>query len=467
MQYSTVNLSKTKDRYDFRIDSEFYRTKFLDLEKILNNKPLILLEEAALKVSDGTHFTPTYYEEGIPFLSAINIQENELDLSRNYQYISPEVHRGLYKRCDPKANDILLRKVGVGPRWACVVPENINEFSIFVSVAQIRCKPSKINRYFLSTFINCCYGQEQLLRFNKGISQPDLHLEDIRRLLIPNLNENFQKEIERLYLLRQSNINNSKKLFNEAEQILLSELGLTNWKPGHQLSFVKNYSDSKNADRIDAEYFQPIYDEIANAIKSYRDGWDILGNHFIQNKRGFKIIPDDIYSYVEISCVRTSDGDIEPLVLYGNELPPNAKIKLLRDDILVSKVRPYRGAIGIIDSDNYVGSSAFTVLQPSGSITKEALIALLRTKPYLLLSLKFNTGTSYPTITDNDVLNFPIPLLSSDIQREIEKVISEAYKAKSASKKILDIAKHGVEIAIEKGEGEAQDWVSQEVKNNA
>jgi hypothetical protein len=103
------------------------------------------------------------------------------------------------------------------------------------------------------------------------------------------------------------------------------------------------------------------------------------------------------------------------------------------------------------------------VLQPSGNINKETLITLLKTKPYLQLSLKFNTGTSYPTITDNDILTLPIPLIPNDIQLEIKQKILEMHRVKSASKRLLDIAKHGVEMAIEKNEEEALKWIENEV----
>jgi hypothetical protein len=33
MQCSVLNFSKTKERYDFRIDSEFFHPKFLDLDE--------------------------------------------------------------------------------------------------------------------------------------------------------------------------------------------------------------------------------------------------------------------------------------------------------------------------------------------------------------------------------------------------------------------------------------------------
>ena len=66
--------------------------------------------------------------------------------------------------------------------------------------------------------------------------------------------------------------------YQKAQTLLLSELGLADWRPKHQLTFVKNYSDAKQAGRMDAEYYQPKYEEIVNVIKSYKGGWDTLEN---------------------------------------------------------------------------------------------------------------------------------------------------------------------------------------------
>ncbi len=85
-------------------------------------------------------------------------------------------------------------------------------------------------------------------------------------------------------------------------------------------------------------------------------------------------------------------------------------------------------------------------------------------KPLLDFSLKFNTGTSYPTITDEDILNFPLPKFDFKIQEEIKKKITEMYETKKLSKSLLKIAKRGVEIAIEKDEEEVENWINYELK---
>ncbi|MFM6304673.1 MAG: hypothetical protein ACKPFF_12335, partial [Planktothrix sp.] len=216
---------------NLRIDSEFMKKEYFIINSKIKKNDFQLLDYLASKISDGTHFTPKYTEIGIPFLSALNVQENYLNIAENYQFISVDEHKKLYKRCNPETNDILLRKVGVGARLACVVPENIFEFSIFVSVALVKCKVDKINPFFLSTFINTIYGQKQLIRFNKGITQPDLHLEEIRKLKVPIFKSSFQKKIEQIVRYSQKLREVASYLYQETENLLLSELNLKDWQP--------------------------------------------------------------------------------------------------------------------------------------------------------------------------------------------------------------------------------------------
>ena len=468
MQYSIVKLAKAKEKYDFRIDSEYYHPKFLDLEKRLGETATVILEDVACKVSDGTHFTPTYYDSGIPFLSAINIQENRLDLTKNFQYISPKEHSLLYRRSDPKANDILVRKVGVGPRWACVVPEGVQEFSIFVSVAQIRCQPGKINQFFLSTFINSRYGQEQLLRFNKGISQPDLHLEDICRLVIPMVSDTFQRVIERICLSSRKLTNETEDLYRESERILLFELGLLDWNPRHKLAFVGNYVDILSANRIDAEYFQPMYDELVEKVKQYRNGHKQLGKCVKIEDKNFLPKDDVSYKYIELANI-SANGNINGFIeAKGKELPTRARRKVNTGDLIVSSIEGSLSCIALITDDlnNALCSTGFYVIN-SDRLNSETLLVLLKSPVGQLQLKKGCSGTILTAIGNNEFKNVILPDVASKTQEDIKQKVTDMYKSKALSKSLLEIAKNGVEMAIETNEEEAQNWINQEVKSYA
>jgi len=458
MQYSIVNYSEL-EKTSLRFDPEYYHPLNLTLYEKLVLKPHQMIGEFSY-VTDGIH-NPIQFddESNINLISAKAPKDNYFDLS-GCGRISTE-QNSKNPRTRLKEDDVIVSSAGTIGNCA-VVDKSILPANSDRHVGIIRIKNGFLPR-FLSSFLLSKYGRFQTYRESTGNVQLNLFVYKIKEIIVPNLSKDFQEYIENVCIEANYLILSSDQLYSQAEQVLLSELGLLDWKPKHQLSFVRNYSDIESAERFDAEYFQPMYDEIENYIRSYENGNDLLRNQFKQNKKTFKIEPEREYQYVEIGCVNISDGSIDPLQLRGDELPTNAKIKLLENDLIVSTVRPYRGAIGIVDSNNYVGSGAFTVLQECGGINKETLMVFLRSKPMLSYSLKFNTGTSYPVITDNDILNFSVPIIRQEKQEQIKSKINEIRKAKYESRKLLEIAKRGVELAIEENEVEAEKWINEEL----
>lgn len=461
MKYSIVNYKTVKENSDFRIDADYFRPDFLNsLELVNSHKNSILSEISNINGGKRLPLNENFSDDGIPYIRAEDVK-NGFVRYENSPKISLKLHDVL-KRYQTKKDDVLITIVGNSIGDVGIVKFDLKKCNLTENCAKVT-NLKEVIPEFLFTFLLSKHGQIQIHREKVGTAQPKLALERIRKFRIPVFSDEFQNEFSKI--LNQANhlINQSKSLYSQAEQLLLSELGLLDWKPRHELAFVKNFSDTKGADRFDVEYFQPKYEEIIEAVKKYKGGFDTIRGQFKQNKKSFKKNLDKEYQYIEISCVNTTDGSVEPMKLQGSELPANAKIKFQKNDVIVSKVRPYRGAIGIIDSDEYVGSGAFTVLQESEDLNKETLMVFLRLKPLLDFSLKFNTGTSYPTITDEDILNFPLPKIDSKRQEEIRKKITEMYEMKKLSKSLLEIAKRGVEMAIEKDEQDAEKWIKSEI----
>ena len=132
----------------------------------------------------------------------------------------------------------------------------------------------------------------------------------------------------------------------------------------------------------------------------------------------------------------------------GKDLPANAKRVLKKGDIIVSKVRTYRGAITIVQEDGYVGSGAFCVLREKGRVNKETLLSCLCSDVFLTWSLKPSTGTSYPTLDNDDILDFPIPLLSQAEQAHIKQSVTASFDLLRESKVLRRRGKQSVEIAM-------------------
>lgn len=464
MRFTIEQLSNIKARFDSRIDAEFYQPLYKEMDKLLKKKNPKALSELAIKITDGTHFTPSYKSLGTPFLSAINVKENFLDINCGFQFISKEEHQILYKRCAPVAGDILLRKVGVGPRYATVIPKDIFEFSLFVSVALL--KITNINSYYLSTFINSKYGQLQLLRFNKGISQPDLHLEDIATLQVPILSIYFQNNIETIIEKSNKYEKMAKNYLDSSNVILAKELRLEDIKLYKELTFsIKNYSDVKDANRFDAEYFQPKYDETIKSIKNYFNGYAKLKN--IAKIKDVNFIPKskEEYKYIELANIAKS-GEINDCTLdFGENLPTRARRIVSTGDVLVSSIEGSLDSVALITSDNNnsLCSTGFYVIT-SNSINSETLFCLMKSE-FIQMQLKRGcSGTILTAINKDEFESIILPRINDNVQIQIKENIQEMYKLKRQSKQLLEIAKRGVEIAIEQDEDIATRWINQEMQ---
>ena len=118
------------------------------------------------KLTDGTHSTPKYTDSGVPFISVKDVSSGVLSFD-SAKHISESEHRELYKRCDPKRGDILLTKVGT--TGIPVIVDTDEEFSLFVSVAQLRFSHSLLDENYLLLLIQSPLVQQQCTEHTRGV----------------------------------------------------------------------------------------------------------------------------------------------------------------------------------------------------------------------------------------------------------------------------------------------------------
>ena len=97
-----------------------------------------------------------------------------------------------------------------------------------------------------------------------------------------------QKSIEDIYVESNRESRRSKALYLQAEQLLLDELGFKELDLSHQLCYTVPFKKTKEANRFDAEHFQPkcerLLQHLVNTGKT-----DLLGNLVAQPiKRGLQ-----------------------------------------------------------------------------------------------------------------------------------------------------------------------------------
>ena len=72
------------------------------------------------------------------------------------------------------------------------------------------------------------------------------------------------------------------------------------------------------------------------------------------------------------------------------------------------------------------------------------------------------SGTILTAINKTEFLNIPVPLIDKTVQEAIRLKIIKSMELKKQSEHLLEVAKRAVEIAIEKDEKTALDFIKQE-----
>jgi len=197
-----------------RLEPKFYIDKYLNnLEKIYSSKyPILALDRITSLISDGTHYTPTYVNQGVKFISVKDVRKGIISLS-NTKFITEEEADILDRRCKPQKDDVLLTKIGATFGYASVVTAT-ERFQIFVSLALLRPKKDLVDPKYLEILLNSQLAYIQFERVIKGAGVPDLHLEDIRKIKVPlpkievqkKIVEIFNEQSEKIYLNKNQRI---------------------------------------------------------------------------------------------------------------------------------------------------------------------------------------------------------------------------------------------------------------------
>lgn len=246
-----------------RLDAEYYQPRYLADAKRLAKIGLNPIGSFAF-VTDGIHASPDVVEEdGILYLSAKCIKDNTFALVDALQ-ISKAQHAA-NPRTSLRENDVLITTVGTIGNAAVVqrdiLPANADRH---LGIIRIH-KDSKVDPYYLATFLNSEYGLFQSLREATGNVQLNLFIEKIKELNAPLLpcadkvatltREAYEKHKEAAHYIEA------------AEKKLTEVLGLSDLVLSSQKCYSHKFSELQAEARFDAEYFSPKYQRIIKRLR--------------------------------------------------------------------------------------------------------------------------------------------------------------------------------------------------------
>ncbi|MEE9363098.1 MAG: restriction endonuclease subunit S [Cellulophaga sp.] len=165
------------------------------------------------KIYDGTHATPDYKKEGIPFYSVEHLTSNNF---LNTKFISKEVFEKENKRVKLEKEDVLMTRIGnIGT--SKYIDWDVNA-SFYVSLALIK-KSESNNTLFINQYIKSSFFQKELHKRIIHVAFPKkINLGEISYCLIntPSLTEqvkiaDFLTKIDKKINLVEKQLTDSKQ----------------------------------------------------------------------------------------------------------------------------------------------------------------------------------------------------------------------------------------------------------------
>ena len=449
MRHSVVNFSEVEVVEDFRLDAEYWHPVFVHNSTLVS--PHNRLRDFVYQNIANIKSSPINRDFEYLEISQISLSNFEYQTTTVKLGEEPDRAHHLLKRGDvvvstvrPNRNAIAFIKTNdiVGSSGLAVLRSNNIEAEYLLAF----CKTSY--------FVNC------LMRANKASMYPAVSTSDIldTPLFVPS--KSLRVLIVEIVKNSALALDKSKQIYIQAQTLLLTELGLTNWQPKHQLTFVKNFSDTEDAERIDADYFQPKYDQIVDVIKNYSGGWDTLGNLVRLKDSNFNPDAETGYKYIELANI-ASNGEITGCMLEkGEDLPTRARRKVAAGDVIVSSIEGSLESIALITEgyDNALCSTGFHVIR-SDVLNSETLLVFLKSSIGQLQLKKGCNGTILTAINKEEFSKIAVPSIKEEKQTEIEQKVNESFNLRKRAKDLLEHAKRAVEIAIEQDEQTAINWL--------
>ena len=177
--------------------------------------------DVCTKITDGTHDTPKRLTSGVKFITGKHIRPFRIDYD-NSDYVTEEVHREIYKRCNPEYGDVLYTNIGANFAIAAV---NIVTYEFSMKNVALLKFDNDITGFYVQYVLNFESMHSKIVEnFGKGGAQNFLSLKQINSICIPlpplPLQQEFSSRIEQIEKLKAE----VQKTITDLETLLASRM---------------------------------------------------------------------------------------------------------------------------------------------------------------------------------------------------------------------------------------------------
>ena len=238
-------------------------------------------------------------------------------------------------------------------------------------------------------------------------------------------------------------------------------MGLVNFKPSTQNTNIKTFAQSFGiSGRLDAEYYQPKYEDYLKLIFNYKNGWAKLSVICTLKDANFNPSDEVEYQYIELSDIDKSGGITGCTKDVGANLPSRARRIVTVGDVVVSSIEGSLSSCALVSKEynNALCSTGFYVIK-SQEVSPETLLVLMKSELIQSILKQNCSGTILTALNKSEYSDLPIPKIDPTTQTNISQLVQQSFSLKTQSEHLLNVAKRAVEIAIEQDEAAAMHFI--------
>lgn len=359
----------------------------------------LTLESLCSKIIDCPHSTPKWLDEGIPVVRNYNLVDGHIDTS-NLSYVDESTYLDRIKRAKPEEGDIIISReapmgvVGIVPKgFKCCLGQRL----VLLKVDRSKCDPQYLLYALLSNIV-----QVQIHRIDlTGSIVSNLNIPDMKKLLIPMVNENMDKVGGYLQSI-DSKISNNNAIAQQLEAMA---------KTIYDYWFLQFEFPNEEGKPYRSSGGRMIWNE--ELQQEIPEGWT--------STRLKDIIVENPKSKIKVSDVK-NDGEI-PFFTSGADI-------LSTNESIVSGLNCYLNTGGNADVKYYYGEASYST--DTWCITAENETKYIL--PFVLNKIKpsmdkvFFQGTGLRHLQKNLLREYQFCFPDSNVVKEFSKLASDIFK---------------------------------------
>lgn len=376
--------------------------------------------------------------------------------SKTCSYINQETFESL----SLKKGDILVCRTNGNPELVGKTAIVLDDLQIAFASYLFRIRTNDvILPEVMLLYLNSSHGRNEIRRHLIRNNQSNFSPAKLRLLNVPLFSSKLQLAlsnfVQRAYLFNTK----SKKCFEYSTSLFINGIGFANQSINTANIWVQRLNDVLNLSRLDPEFWKP-----ARTIKNHTVPFSSQCN-LTESSPNFT---NDMINYIELSNIDSRLGVVDSHSVISSDLVPSrAKRQVLSGDLLLSTIEGSLDKIALIseNENGYIASSGFLQIRPK-NCTNEFLLVYFKSV-FGQQQLKKICGGSILSAIQTRLLDYiEIPIIDKKIEKEITTLVQQSHQLRRESKRLLEVAKKTVEIAIEESEEKAMQYLNENQATN-